>query len=58
MSENWIEIFMWVSLFSVQFFLGGFPGGSEGEESTCNVGDLGWEEPLEEAMATHSSIFA
>ena len=31
-----------------------------GEESVCNAGDtdsiLGWEDPLEEGMATHSSI--
>ena len=25
----------------------GFPGGSEGKESTCHAGDLGWEDPLE-----------
>ena len=40
----------------------GFPGGSDGKESACNVGDLGlipgWEDPLEEVMATHSSILA
>ena len=40
----------------------GFPCGSNGKESTCNVGDLGlipgWEDPLEEGMATHSSILA
>ena len=76
----------------------GFPGGSDGKESTCNVGDpgsipglgrsagdgigyplqyswaslvaqlvknlpavvgdLGWEDPLEEGLATHSSILA
>ena len=40
----------------------GFPGGSDGKESACNVGDLGlipgWEDSLEEAMATHSSILA
>ena len=34
-----------------------------GEESLCNAGDagsigLGWEDPLEEGMATHSSILA
>ena len=33
----------------------GFPGGSDGQESTCSVGDLGstlaWEDPLEEGMA-------
>ena len=39
-----------------------FPGGSLGKESTCSVGDwtlvqsLGWEDPLEEGTATHSSI--
>ena len=40
----------------------GFPGGWDSEESACNVGDvvqsLGWEDPLEESMATHSSTRA
>ena len=40
----------------------GFPGGSDGKEPTCNAGDLGqslgWEDPLEEGMVTHSSILA
>ena len=36
----------------------GFPGGSESKESACNSGDLGWEDTLEEDMATHSSILA
>jgi len=39
-----------------------FPGGSDGKESACNVGDpgliLGLEDPLEKAMASHSSILA
>ena len=39
-----------------------FPGGSDGKESTGNAGDLdfilGWEDPLEEGVATHSSILA
>ena len=35
-----------------------FPGSSDGEESACNEGDLGWEDPLQEGMATHSSILA
>ena len=39
-----------------------FPGASDGKESTCKAGDqvwyLGWEEPWEEEMATHSSILA
>ena len=36
----------------------GFPSGSTGKESTCSVGNLGWEDSLEEGMATHSSILA
>ena len=36
----------------------GFPGGSDGKESACNAGDLGWQDPLEEGMATPSSILA
>ena len=41
---------------------GGFPGGSVVKNSpaiqeTC-VQSLGWEDPLEEGMATHSSILA
>ena len=36
----------------------GFPGGSDGKASAHNVGDLGWEYPLEEGMATYSSILA
>ena len=36
----------------------GFPGGSDSKESSCNVSDLRWEDPLEEGMLTHSSILA
>ena len=37
----------------------GFLDGSGSKESTCNVvRSLGWEDPLEEGMATHSSILA
>ena len=40
----------------------GFRSGSDGKKSTCNVEDLGliagWEDSLEEGMATHSSILA
>ena len=38
----------------------GFPGGSDGKESACNIGDqsLGQEGPLEKGMAPHSSILA
>ena len=39
-----------------------FPGSSIGKESACNAGDLGrslgWEDPLEKGMATHSSILS
>ena len=34
----------------------GFPGGSDSKEPDSNMGDLGWEDPLEKGMATHSSI--
>ena len=36
----------------------GFPVGSDGQESTGNVGDLAWEESLEEGMATLSCVVA
>ena len=39
-----------------------FPGGSDGKESACDVGDPGLipgqEDPLEKEMATHSYILA
>ena len=38
--------------------INGILDGSYGKESACNAGDLGWEDPLQEAMATHSSILA
>ena len=37
-------------------FVMGFPAGSDGKESAHNAGDLGWEDPLEEVMATHPCI--
>ena len=40
----------------------GFPGGSDGKASACNAGDpvrsLGWEDPMQKEMVTHSSILA
>ena len=40
----------------------GFPGGSDSKASAYNaetqVRSLGWEDPLEKEMATHSSILA
>ena len=42
-----------------------FPSGTSGKEPSVNAGDirdvgliLGWEDPLEEGMATHSGILA
>ena len=39
-----------------------FPGGSDGKVSAYNAADpgssLGWEDPLEKVMATHSSTLA
>ena len=40
----------------------GFPGGLDSKEFACSVEtwvqSLGWETPLEESMAPHSSILA
>ena len=36
----------------------GFSCVSNGKESTCNVGYLGWEDLLEKGNATHSNILA
>ena len=35
----------------------GFSCGSDGKESACNAGDLGWTDPLEKGKATHSSFW-
>ena len=34
------------------------PCGSAGKEYACNLGDLGWEDPLEKGKATYSSVLA
>ena len=39
-------------------FISGFLGGSLIENLPACAGSLGWEDPLEERMATHSSILA
>ena len=40
----------------------GLPGGSDGKDLPCNAEDriqfLGWKDPLEKEMATHSSTLA
>ena len=43
--------------------IGGFPGGSDSQDylpavQEAWVRSLGWEDPLEKKMATHSSILA
>ena len=39
-----------------------FPGGSDDKESACSAADwvrsLGWKDPLEMGVSTHSSILA
>ena len=51
-----------IEIMAPDSFLKGFPGGSDGQESACNAGDvgsiLGGDDPLEKGMATHSSILA
>ena len=44
-----------VAYFTQYNVLKSFPGGSVGKESTCNAGR---GNPLEEGLATHSSILA
>ena len=55
-------VLLFLSKLRLRCYNEGFSGGSEGTESACNVGDWvlsqGWENPLEEGMATHSSILA
>ena len=50
-----------IKLLTLTDFLG-FPSGSVGKESSCNaetcVWSLGWEDPLEKGVATHSSVLA
>ena len=58
MWETWVGKLPWRRDRIPTPVLTGFPGGSDGKESACNVGDLGWDDPLEEGMATHSSILA
>ena len=66
MQETWVQSLGWEDPLEkgwlpTPVFLG-FPGGSDGEESSCNAGDLGsipgLEDPLEKGTTTHSSILA
>ena len=47
-----------VSRWKSKFLRKSFPGGSDGKESACNTGNLGWKDPPEKEMATYSRILA
>ena len=58
--NSWVEKIPWRrDRLSMPVFLG-FPGGSDGKESSCNAGDMGsipqLGRSLEKGIATHSSI--
>ena len=56
--NSWVRKIFWRrDRLPTPVFLG-FPCGSVSKESACNVGDLGWEDPLEKGTATHSGILA
>ena len=66
----WIRSILWVlnpemsgsCVYRVHYIVHCFPCGSDGKAAACNEGDqvrsLGWEDPLEKEMATHSSTLA
>ena len=61
-AEAWVDGGL-LHLQLIEIIRSKIPGGSDGKEPACNVGDgsgrpLGQEDPLEEGMATHSSILA
>ena len=62
--ESWTRLSNWteMNIYWMYAISQDFPGSSDGKESICNAGDwtqsLGWEDPLEKEMATHSSILA
>ena len=56
------HLFSWVCFSVFISVLGGFPGGSAVKNLSAvqkmQVQSLGWEDPLEEEMATHASVLA
>ena len=64
-SETLAKLLKCLFIYYIYFWLCWvFVGGSSGKEPSCQCrrrdmdGDLGGEDPLEEGMATHSSILA
>ena len=60
--DSWVRKMPWRrDKLLTPIFLG-YPQGSVGRESACNVENwvrsLGWEDPLEKEIATHSNILA
>ena len=58
-------LFSWKEFSHVQYdhiykslWIKSLPGGSDGNESTCNAEEVGKEDTLEKEMTTHSSILA
>ena len=56
--NSWVRKIHWrMDRLPMPIFLG-FLSGSDNKESTCNAGDLSWEDNLTKGMATHSNILA
>ena len=56
--EKWFLFYLHLFLLCTHSSICGLPWCLRWKESSCNAGDLGWEDPLEKEMATHSSILA
>ena len=64
-SNVWLVEILEILLYRHAYVPMGFPGGTSDKEPVCKcrrhetwVQSLGWEDPLEEDMATHSSNLA
>ena len=54
-----VQLFAYRNIFASLGSKRDFSSGSAGKESACNgIPSLGWEDPLEEERATHSSLLA
>ena len=52
LNESKLLLLFTLAKLAVSYHWEGFPCGSAGQESACDVGDLGWEDPLEKGKAT------